>query len=565
LLLLSLSLSGFAKCFSLVYLDVSSNQIAEVSEVGHLAGLPLLEELYLQGNPIRRSSSYRSAVLSHLPASADKISLDGKKASQGELELSASLGGVKGHRRVASRTADIKPDKFSPASQEAQEELEVSTGVTSRLEEMRKTGGDKWLALLNSDRSRGSPGSPGDDVVAQERGKERKRKHRKHQNHPPSESENDSAVSVEQQGPSAAPVVSGNPFPVEPEGEEEEEPSRELQTLIQQLQSEKLHLSDFPVTVLEYGGPLDSLSAQDVDQKLRNSRLEECSVCVDTSVMRLLETVLSTSRTRCQRDLALLEDIRFHEGRKKGVCLRFAQFSGSPLWVIYCVRDLGALARLYVAVQQALKTRESSQEAAAPGVLTPPPEVNIVEEVDSSPAATLSQALTDPLAHPPEPAAAVAEVKAHSPDPLSPVSSELPSPQAALASGQVSPAKTQSRSRSPSPKPSSLSSKWAASGGSSPVLPGKSAGKGSGLEVKKESKGTASAPVSLAPSPVTAPRRAAGAEGGDGRREGEAKKTVSGEIQKTRMILGESEPKKGDSAESKSKKREAEISSPETK
>ena len=55
---------------------------------------------------------------------------------------------------------------------------------------------------------------------------------------------------------------------------------------------------------------------------------------------------------------ALLEDIRFHEGKKKGVCLRFAQFSGSSLWVIYCVQDIGALARLYVAVQQGLKSVE---------------------------------------------------------------------------------------------------------------------------------------------------------------------------------------------------------------
>ena len=31
-----------------------------------------------------------------------------------------------------------------------QEELEMSSSVTSRLEEMRKTGGDKWLSLLNS-------------------------------------------------------------------------------------------------------------------------------------------------------------------------------------------------------------------------------------------------------------------------------------------------------------------------------------------------------------------------------------------------------------------------------
>ena len=62
-------------------------------------------------------------------------------------------------------------------------------------------------------------------------------------------------------------------------------------------------LSDFPVTVMEYSGPLDALSSRDVDQKLVNSRLEECSICVDTSVMRLVETVLSTSKTRCQRDL----------------------------------------------------------------------------------------------------------------------------------------------------------------------------------------------------------------------------------------------------------------------
>ena len=60
------------------------------------------------------------------------------------------------------------------------------------------------------------------------------------------------------------------------------------------------------MTVLEYSGPLDSLSATDVDQKLVNSRLEECSVCVDTTVRRLVETVLSTSRTRCQRDLGEL-------------------------------------------------------------------------------------------------------------------------------------------------------------------------------------------------------------------------------------------------------------------
>ena len=35
------------------------------------------------------------------------------------------------------------------------------------------------------------------------------------------------------------------------------------------------------------------------------------------------------------------------------MCLQFSQFSGSVLWVIYCVRDTETQAKLYVAVQQA--------------------------------------------------------------------------------------------------------------------------------------------------------------------------------------------------------------------
>ena len=36
----------------------------------------------------------------------------------------------------------------------AEGEYEVATSVTSRLEGMRKMGGDKWLSLLNTDKSR---------------------------------------------------------------------------------------------------------------------------------------------------------------------------------------------------------------------------------------------------------------------------------------------------------------------------------------------------------------------------------------------------------------------------
>lgn len=40
----------------------------------------------------------------------------------------------------------------------------MSTSVTSRLEEMRKTGGDKWLSLLNTGTR--APGSPVIDGVS---------------------------------------------------------------------------------------------------------------------------------------------------------------------------------------------------------------------------------------------------------------------------------------------------------------------------------------------------------------------------------------------------------------
>ena len=62
-------------------------------------------------------------------------------------------------------------------------------------------------------------------------------------------------------------------------------------------------LTNFPVTVLEYAGPLHTLSSQDVDQMLLHSPLEECMVTVDTTMMRVLEVVLSTNKTRSQRDL----------------------------------------------------------------------------------------------------------------------------------------------------------------------------------------------------------------------------------------------------------------------
>lgn len=46
------SLIGFRKMYSLVTLNVSSNQIHSIDEVDYICGLPCLEELILTGNPV---------------------------------------------------------------------------------------------------------------------------------------------------------------------------------------------------------------------------------------------------------------------------------------------------------------------------------------------------------------------------------------------------------------------------------------------------------------------------------------------------------------------------------
>ena len=57
------------------------------------------------------------------------------------------------------------------------------------------------------------------------------------------------------------------------------------------------------MTVLDYGASFHSLSSEDVDQILLNSRMEECAISIDSSLKRVQETIVSAAKTRCQRDL----------------------------------------------------------------------------------------------------------------------------------------------------------------------------------------------------------------------------------------------------------------------
>lgn len=60
---------------------------------------------------------------------------------------------------------------------------------------------------------------------------------------------------------------------------------------------------NFQVTVLEYSGSFHTLSCNDVDQLLVNSRLEECTISIDCSLQKMLEVDVSASTTRSTRDL----------------------------------------------------------------------------------------------------------------------------------------------------------------------------------------------------------------------------------------------------------------------
>lgn len=54
--------------------------------------------------------------------------------------------------------------------------------------------------------------------------------------------------------------------------------------------------------------------------------------------------------------LALLQDIKLHEGRRLAVCLQFSSFDSTPYWVVYCVSDLDTLSLLYITLKHGMET-----------------------------------------------------------------------------------------------------------------------------------------------------------------------------------------------------------------
>lgn len=68
------STAGLEKLYTLEVLNLSHNAISSIAEVGYLVSLPNLHSLFLKGNPVERSPTYRADVQKLLTS---EVTLDG--------------------------------------------------------------------------------------------------------------------------------------------------------------------------------------------------------------------------------------------------------------------------------------------------------------------------------------------------------------------------------------------------------------------------------------------------------------------------------------------------------
>lgn len=78
--------SGLSKLYSLQYLDLRDNCIAQASDVRPLGRLPCLETLRLTGNPLETRVEYRTRVLEAFSDRLSELRLDDDFANQRELD-----------------------------------------------------------------------------------------------------------------------------------------------------------------------------------------------------------------------------------------------------------------------------------------------------------------------------------------------------------------------------------------------------------------------------------------------------------------------------------------------
>lgn len=91
-------LAGLSKLRSIRSLDLSCNLLTHFEEIDELAGLPVLEVLGLNGNPIALEVDYRAKVITRFDDRAREVILDNEKCSQFEIDKAMVLSALRKSR-----------------------------------------------------------------------------------------------------------------------------------------------------------------------------------------------------------------------------------------------------------------------------------------------------------------------------------------------------------------------------------------------------------------------------------------------------------------------------------
>ncbi|ORX93408.1 hypothetical protein K493DRAFT_408430, partial [Basidiobolus meristosporus CBS 931.73] len=106
------SLCGLHKLWALVLINVRGNDIADAGEIGRLAELPSLQEVFVEGNPLTQKADYRVQIFSIFFSHELDILLDGTGPSF--LEKRGITSEPKGEPEVDSIMAVRSPEAYVP-------------------------------------------------------------------------------------------------------------------------------------------------------------------------------------------------------------------------------------------------------------------------------------------------------------------------------------------------------------------------------------------------------------------------------------------------------------------